>query len=119
MRWAAGVEAIDFTSGSPTRAGSRFKQRIKEGRRVVEYDGEVLAADPPRHIAVQVGNPQFSMVIHHRLSREGAATRVEQTVEMTPHGAVARIFGFLFAWFTKGISRKQLAKLKQVAESAA
>ncbi len=117
MRWAAGVEAIDFVSGAPNQPGSRFKQRIKEGGRVAEYDGEVVAADPPRHTAVRVGNQQFSMRIDHRLRPEGAGTRVDQTVDMTPHGAVARLFGFLFGWFSRSISRKQLAKLKQIAES--
>jgi uncharacterized protein YndB with AHSA1/START domain len=119
LRWAEGVESIDFVSGGPTQPGARFKQRVREGGRVVEYDGEVAAADPPRHIAVEVGNRQFSMRIDHRLRPDGAATHVEQTVRMTPHSLSARLLGFLFSWFTRGISRKQLAKLKRVAEGAA
>ncbi len=116
-RWADGVESIEYTEGSPRQAGARFKQRIKEGSKIVEYDGEVVAYEPPRRHTTRLANPQFTMVIDHHLSAEGGGTRVEQQVDMTAHSALGRLLGFVFCWFTKGISRKQLAKVKELAES--
>ena len=115
--WAKGVEAIDYVSGSAGQPGARFKQRIREGGRVEEYEGEVLASEPPRLLATRLGNRQYSMRMEYRLHPSPAGTLVEHTLEMEPGSRIARVMGVLFGWLTRGIMKRQMARLKDLAEA--
>ncbi|MHC5114347.1 MAG: SRPBCC family protein [Planctomycetota bacterium] len=42
------------TSEGPTRVGSTFRMKIKEGRQVSDYDGEILVYEPDEHMRVRL-----------------------------------------------------------------
>jgi uncharacterized protein YndB with AHSA1/START domain len=122
MQWMEGVEAI--IPGDPWDpdhpVGSRFTQRIREGGRVAEYQGEVLAYDKPHLLTVTMGNPQFTMTVTYRFTALDADhTRLDYEADVVMHSFVARIMGTLFAWMTRGIVKKQMAALKALAEAEA
>ncbi len=119
-QWAEGVEETipgdPWDSDNPV--GSRFTQRIREGGRVGEYEGEILAYDKPNLKTVRLGNPQFHTVTTYRFTALNAdRTRLAYETDMVMHTAVARVMGRLFAWFTRGIVKRQMARLKALAES--
>lgn len=119
VEWAEGVEEI--IPGDPWNpdnpVGSRFKQRIREGGRVATYDGEVVAYDKPRHIAVRLSSSQFTMRVDYRFSAiDAQRTRLDYAVDMTMHTFVARIMGRLFAGFTRKLAQKQVGAFKAYAE---
>ncbi|NIN68580.1 MAG: SRPBCC family protein, partial [Anaerolineae bacterium] len=47
--------------------GTKFTQRIREGGRITEYEGEVTAYEKPYHLGVRIGSPQFSVDVDYRL----------------------------------------------------
>jgi carbon monoxide dehydrogenase subunit G len=116
--WLQGVEETrhiePYDPSNPV--GARFKQRIREGGRVKEYEGEVTAFDRPQHLGIRLFSPQFSVQVDYRLTPEGAGTHLDYSADVTCHsrfvGIIARLFGFLM----RGILRKQLLKLKELAE---
>ena len=118
--WAEGVEEIIYPDGRDEQnpVGTRFKQRIREGGRVEEYEGVVTAYDRPRHLGISLGNKQFTVAVEYRFTPISASsTRLDFSDELTYHTPIARLMGTLFGWFANRILRKQMKKLKAVAES--
>ena len=117
--WMEGLEETIYPSsldsdGNPV--GTKFKQRIREGGRVNEYDGEVTAYDKPHHLAVRVGNQQFTVDVDYRFTSTGKGTRLNYAADLRFHTFIARVMGVLFSWFTRRILDKQMKRLKAVAE---
>lgn len=120
-RWMEGLEETTYPQGRDRArpVGTRFTQRIREGGHVTEYEGEVTAYDKPRHLGVRIGNGMFSMQVDYRFTPEGEGTRLDYRCEAVTHHWFARVMGFLFAWLTRRILRKQMSQLKALAESSA
>jgi uncharacterized protein YndB with AHSA1/START domain len=110
------VYTSDYNPNQPV--GTRFKQRIKEGGRIAEYDGEVIAYEKPRHFAVRLGNKHFSVDVHYRFTPLEAGTRLDYACDIHFNATWMRILGFLFGWLNRLILRKQMRKFKAVAERA-
>lgn len=96
--------------------GAKFKQRLKEGGRIAEYDGEVLAYQKPNLLSIRLGNKMFSVDVTYRLSEIPNGTRFDYTCQQTYHSFLAQMLGTLFSGFMKRVFRKQMRKLKEVAE---
>ncbi|NLF77299.1 MAG: hypothetical protein GX573_16505 [Chloroflexi bacterium] len=121
-RWMEGVEdtvfAPPFDPAHPL--GATFRQNIREGARVVEYDGEIIAWEPPTHFGVRLSNPDFTLDLDYRLSlQDEQATRLDYQVNTTYMSAFARVMGMLFMWLTRRIAYRQIARLRDLVESAA
>lgn len=121
LEWSEDVQQI--TPGEPWNpddpVGSRFTQTIREGGRTATYDGEILAYDKPRHLAMRLSSAQFTMRIDYRFSpiaTQAGWTRLDYTVGMTMHSLLARIMGRLFIGFTRRLARRQVEALKVYAE---
>jgi uncharacterized protein YndB with AHSA1/START domain len=117
--WMDGLEDTVYTSArNPENpVGTRFKQRIREGGRVQEYEGEVTAYEKPKHLAVRIGNNYFIALADYRLTPTAAGTRLDYSCDITCHSWLFRIMAVLFGWLTKRILRKQMVKLKRLAEA--
>lgn len=96
--------------------GWRFTMRMGGPRRV-EFDGEVIAREKPSHLGLRIGNPAFTMDTHYRLAAAGAGTRLDYEVEVANHTRATRVSSLLLGSETRRLIRKQLRKLKKVAEA--
>ena len=114
--WMRGLEEVRITHRPANgRVGTRFVQRIKEGRRRAEYQGEVTAHEKPRHFAVRIGAERFGFDIDYRLSEAQGGTRLHYTARSTaPTKGLAAAF---FARLTRRLARKQLRRLKEAVET--
>lgn len=117
--WMDGLEETSYPDGlDRTRpVGTRFVQRIREGGRVSEYQGIVTAYDPQRHLGIEIGNRAFAMGVDYRLTAIPEGTRLDYSAVMRRGGAFIRIMTALFGWLTRKILRRQMAKLKAIAEA--
>ena len=102
----------------PGRVGHTFTQKIKEGGRVTEYEGRITAWEAPAHLGLSLGDRHFTTHVDYRFTAEEGATRLDYSCRVELHNLLARIMGRLFGWLTRRIVRKQMAKLKAVAEEA-
>ncbi|WP_408010556.1 SRPBCC family protein [Pseudalkalibacillus sp. A8] len=119
--WMEGLQETEYVGvyDAENPVGSHFKQKIKEGGRVVEYVGEVIAYDRPDSIAVKIGNQSFAVSVYYQLSETTNGTRLNYRAEMGTANTFTKIMGFLFGWLTKRILHKQMTRLKELAESEA
>lgn len=115
-RWMRGLVEARYAS-RPVRVGTRFTQRITQGKRVAEYTGEVTAYEPPTRFAVRIGNERFAFDVDYRLHDEGGATLLDYEARSQAAGGAGRLADAVFGWLTRGIAKKQLRRLKQVAEA--
>src|SRR5262252_4650646 len=99
-QWMDGLEETIYTSerDPANPVGTKFKQKIREGGRVQEYDGEVLAYEKPKHLAVRIGNKMFAAVADYRFTPTHDGTRLNYTCELTCHHWIARFMKLLFGW---------------------
>jgi uncharacterized protein YndB with AHSA1/START domain len=119
-RWMDGLEDTIFPEGydRAKTVGTKFKQRIKEGSQVNEYDGEVIAYEKPHHLAILLGNKHFTVKVDYHFTPDGTRTRLDYQCEMIRGGWFVRLMCRLFAGFTQRILDKQMKKLKELAESS-
>jgi uncharacterized protein YndB with AHSA1/START domain len=116
--WMEGLEETVYTSEVDREkpVGTKFRQKIREGGRLVAYEGEVTAYDKPHHLGVRIGNKQFSMQVDYRFSSIETGTRLDYSAAMIEATWFARLVGKLFSGLTKRILNKQMAALKTLAE---
>jgi carbon monoxide dehydrogenase subunit G len=117
--WLQGVEETRYLEPSDpvNRVGTKFKQRIRECGRVKEYDGEVTAFDPPRHLGIRLFSAQFSVVVDYRLTPLGHGTRLDYVADVSCGSWFFRMMVRVFSFFMRGFVRKQMLKLKELAEA--
>lgn len=118
-RWMDGLEETTYL-GEVDRTnpvGTRFKQKIREGGKVQEYEGEVLAYEKNQRLCVRVGNACFDVKVDYRFTPTPSGTRLDYSADLNCKTWLMKVMMFLFSFFTRGVLRKQMAKLKQVAEA--
>ena len=119
-RWMKGLLANEQTG--PRGVGSTFRMTIQEGRKAAEYQGEVTAYDPPRHLAVRFGGGAFPkgmcMHVDYRLVPQVGRTRLDYVAEAG--GArlpwVFRLLMPLLQLFSRLQLNSFLRTLKRLAE---
>jgi hypothetical protein len=123
--WLPTLVDIASTSTHPRAVGSTFDLRVREGRRISQYEGRINAYDPPRHLGVALWGgafrPGMVMQVDYRVADFGHRCRLEYYAEINLdnlRGAIrlaipiARVFTFFQL-------RYFMRNLKRVAEATA
>ena len=118
--WQEGVETFDYASEfDPDNAvGATFTQRIREGWRVTEYQGEITTYDPGACWGSRTVGGSYAMVVEYRLTPVEGGTTVMTVVNVGSNSWFVRLMGFLFGWLTRSLGRKHLRALKELVEAA-
>lgn len=120
-RWLQGVEETryigDYDPANPV--GTKFKQKIREGGKVKEYDGEVTAFARPEHLGIRLWSSGFTVQVEYRLSPMAAGTHLDYSADVSCSGWIMRLLVRVFGLIARLILRKQLRALKALAESDA
>jgi uncharacterized protein YndB with AHSA1/START domain len=116
--WMDGLEETIYPEGKNrlSPVGTKFKQRIREGSRVAEYEGQVIAYEKSNLLAITIGNAQFEMEVVYRFTPKGAWTWLDYSATMRRGNLFIKLMGKLFAPLTRRILDKQMKKLKEIAE---
>lgn len=122
-QWMHGVVSNERTEGDGKSVGSRFRMQIKEGGRVSDYEGTVVAYDEPRRLGVELvggcGKTPMTMRATYVLTPEGGGTRLAYEGGGELPGFFAKLMMVFFFWMPKAIVKRFLRSLKRVAEAEA
>src|SRR5207249_11768196 len=105
----------EYGTDNPVRA--KFKQKMREGGKVKEYDGEVTAFARPKHLGIRLYSPQFSVQVDYRLTPRDSGTHLDYAADVSCGHWFVRVMVRIFSFFMRGIVKKQLRQLKQLAEA--
>ena len=120
VRWVEGaLEHRYIDPRDPAHpVGQRFVQRLRQGKKVTEFTGTLIAFDRPRHFAFTIPSPAYSSEAHFRLTPLGAArTRVDYVIDVTLHTAIAKLAAVLLRVPLAFFVPRQMRRLKALAES--
>ena len=123
-QWMKGLLENVPTSEGPTRVGSTFKMKIKEGGRVSEYDGEITGYEKNRHLAVKMWGPAMKgmvVFVDYKLHDVSGRTRLDyvSTVDTSKASPFLKFLMPLFKLFGKMQLKGFMKTLKKLAESDA
>ena len=118
--WMPSVVSTRYPNGrrQGNPIGTRFVQEMREGKRVVSYEGEVTEYEPGRTLGIALWPAPFVVHVIYCISADGVGSRLDYRAEVTPAlwlGWLLLPFGRLFLGRSLD---QQLARLKQVAEAA-
>jgi hypothetical protein len=119
VRWVEGaVEHTYISDRNPANpVGQRFVQKLRMGKSIKEFQGEIIAWQNPTHFGLQIPSPAYSSEAHFRISPEGAArSTVDYSIDVTLHKAIVRPFSPLLRVPLTLFVRKQIGRLKSCAE---
>lgn len=117
--WLEGLEDTIREPGYDRKnpVGSKFKQKIREGKKVEVYDGEVTAYDRPKHLGARVHNKSLSVQIDYRLKHVKKTTHLEFTSEVTFHNLALKMVAGMSRSIMRGILEKQMKTVKELIEA--
>jgi hypothetical protein len=117
--WVEGaVEHTYITDRNPADpVGQKFRQRLRMGKSVKEFHGEIIAWDAPRHFGLSIPSPAYSSKAHFRISPNGPTrSTVDYSIDITLHKPVVRLLSPLMHVPLTFFVRKQIGRLKSYAE---
>ena len=119
--WMEGLEGTAYPEGYDPAdpVGTRFTQRIREGRRVNTYEGVITSYEAPYHLALRLGNRHFTVAVDYRLRPTLTGTRLDYAARMVSASWATRVLARLFAGFTRRLLDRHMANLKALAEDEA
>ncbi len=85
-QWLTTLVDIVPTSPNQRSVGSTFDLRVREGRRISQYEGRINAYDPPRHMCVSFWGgsfrPGMMMRVDYRIADLNGYCRLEYAAEI-------------------------------------
>jgi uncharacterized protein YndB with AHSA1/START domain len=116
------LEGLDETIREPGYdrkhpVGSKFKQKIRDGKKLEVYDGEVTAYDRPKHLGARVHNKSLSVQIDYRLKNVKKVTHLEFTSEVTFHNFALKMVAGMSRSIMRAVLEKQMKTVKELVEA--
>lgn len=113
-QWIGGLIATERTTAGRPGVGSRFRQSVKVGSRVMELDGELLAYEPNRRVKVGLNSDLCEMIVNYDFEEVGGRTRLKYTCDSSYRGLFYRLLSPLIKYVTQQKLRKDFARLEQL-----
>ena len=119
VQWVEGAIAHTYiTDRAPVSpVGQRFLQKLRMGKSIKEFHGEIIAWEAPTHFGLYIPSPAYSSEAHFRISPEDSTrSTVDYSIDITLHKALARFLSPLLRVPLTFFVRKQIGRLKACAE---
>jgi uncharacterized protein YndB with AHSA1/START domain len=97
--------------------GSKFTQKIREGKKIEVFDGEVTAYERPKHLGARVHNKSLSVQADYHLKSVKTTTHVEFTTEVTFNNLALKLIAGMSRAIMRGILEKQMKTVKELIEA--
>lgn len=117
--WMQGLEETTYPDPIDWQSpvGARFRQRIREMGKSVQYDGEVLAYDNPYRVAVRLSHPRFLMELDYRLSQKPSHVDLSYRLRLLEGDPLVQKLTRMMGWYSQRVADQQLRRIREIAES--
>jgi hypothetical protein len=120
VKWVGG--AVEHTYVTPrttrTAVGQQFRQRLKQGRTIRVFHGEIIAWEPPTHFGLRIPSPAYTSEAHFRIAPDGPDHSIlDYSIDVDLHTRLAKILGPLLRIPLGFFVRQQIGRLKAYAET--
>ena len=117
--WMEGLEETAYPEPIDWRSpvGARFRQRVREMGRSVQYEGEVLAYDAPYRVAVRLSHPRFLMELDYQLSQLPSYVNLRYGLRLVQGDPLVQKLTRMMGWYSQRTADQQLRRIREVAES--
>ncbi|HEY3455355.1 MAG TPA: SRPBCC family protein [Bryobacteraceae bacterium] len=119
VQWVEGaVDHVYISERNPANpVGQRFLQKLRMGKSIKEFQGEIIAWEAPTHFGLYIPAPAYSSEAHFRISPDGPTrSTVNYSIDITLHKAIMRLLSPLL-WIPLTLFvKKQIGRLKRHAE---
>jgi len=119
VQWVEGaVDHVYISERNPANpVGQRFLQKLRMGKSLKEFQGEIIAWEAPTHFGLYIPAPAYSSEAHFRISPDGPTkSTVNYSIEITLHKAIVRLLSPLLRIPLTLFVKKQIGRLKRHAE---
>ncbi|HEX4773776.1 MAG TPA: SRPBCC family protein [Bryobacteraceae bacterium] len=119
VQWVEGaIEHTYTTDRNPANpVGQRFRQKLRMGKSIKEFQGEIIAWKSPTHFGLHIPAPAYSSEAHFRITPDGPAqSTVDYLIDVTLHKTFVRLLSPLLRLPLTLFVRKQIGRLKACAE---
>lgn len=117
-KWIPEIIDIHYPDGfdRANPVGTRFVQKIREGKSIGSYECEVINYEKPKLLVIIMRGRSFKMRVEYRFATQNDITLMKYRAEMESGSRMTRILGWLFRGMTMKILKRQMAALKGLAE---
>jgi hypothetical protein len=119
VQWVEGAVEHTYTSerNPADPVGQRFLQRLRMGKSIKEFHGEIIAWKAPTHFGLYIPASAYSSEAHFRITPNGPLrSTVDYSINVTLHKAFVRMLSPLLRVPLTLFVRKQIGRLKACAE---
>jgi uncharacterized protein YndB with AHSA1/START domain len=119
--WLEGLEETIREPGYDPKhpVGSTFIQKIRDGKRLDVYHGEIVSYQKPKHLGVEVSNDGMTAKVDYRLKSVKKKTHVDFTSQLEFKSLAFKLLVNLSQPMLRGVINKQLKSLKELVEGEA
>lgn len=118
--WVGGAIEHAYLSerGPATAVGQRFRQRLRQGRSIRTFEGEIIAWEPASHFGLRIPTAAYTSEAHFRLAAHGVnRSTVDYSIDIALHSTLAKVLGPLLKLPLRRFVRHQIRSLKRYAEA--
>lgn len=119
--WMPGLEETEYlTTYDPANpVGVKFKQRLREGKRIQEYEGQVTEYQKNKLLGIRLYHSKFVIDVIYRLEEiTDKSCRLYLTEKIEAKTLFGKCINVLFKGMMKRMFKKQMTSFKESAEKA-
>jgi len=119
VQWVGGIVEHQYVTARDehTAVGQRFRQLLRQGRTVREFNGEIIVWEAPSHFGLRIPSAAYTSEAHFRISADGPTrSTVRYSLEIRLHSPTAKLLGPLLKLPLWLFVRQQISRLKAYAE---
>ena len=118
--WVGGAVEHVYLSEEGTEApiGRRFRQRLRQGRTIRTFEGEIIAWEPAVHLGLRIPTRAYMTEAHFCIAAIGGErSKVDYTIDIALQSRLAKLLGPIIKLPLRLFIRKQIRFLKAYAEA--
>ena len=118
--WVGGAVEHSYLSerGAEGPVGQRFRQKLRQGRTIRTFEGEIIAWEQAAHFGLRIPTAAYTTEAHFRIAPLGSErSTLEYTIDIALKSPLARTLGPIVELPLRRFVRQQIGSLKAYAEA--